>query len=160
MPRVRVVLQRVTWAAVAVGGEEVARIGRGLLALVGARVGDEVADAERLARKTVRLRLFGDGERGFERSLLDVGGSLLCVSQFTLLGDVRRGNRPSWARAARPEVAAPLVDAYADAVAGEGVPVARGRFGATMGVSLENDGPVTLVVDSEDFDLPRRAAYP
>ncbi|MEW6582912.1 MAG: D-aminoacyl-tRNA deacylase [Actinomycetota bacterium] len=154
----RVVLQRVAWAAVAVDGDEIARIGPGLLALVGVADGDDAAAAERLARKTVRLRLFGDEERGFERSLLDTGGELLCVSQFTLHGDVRRGNRPSWSAAAPPERAAPLVDAYADHVAAEGVAVARGRFGAMMAVSLVNDGPVTLILDSRDFDIPRRAA--
>jgi D-tyrosyl-tRNA(Tyr) deacylase len=154
----RIVLQRVAWAAVTVEGEEIARIGPGLLALVGVRDGDGPGDAERLARKTVRLRLFADGTRGFERSLLDAAGALLCVSQFTLYGDVRRGNRPSWTRAAAPEVAAPLVERYAEAVAEEGVAVERGRFGALMSVSLENDGPVTLMLDSEDFDIPRRRA--
>jgi D-aminoacyl-tRNA deacylase len=154
----RVVLQRVAWARVAVDGEEVAAIGRGLLALVGAADGDQPADAERLARKTVRLRLFRDGERGFERTLAEVGGELLCVSQFTLHADVRRGNRPSWAASAPAEVAAPLVEAYAAAVAGEGVPVARGRFGAMMAVSLENDGPVTIILDSDDLSRPRRGA--
>jgi D-aminoacyl-tRNA deacylase len=155
---VRVVLQRVAWAAVTVEGREVGRIGRGLLALVGVARGDEPRDAERLARKTVSLRLFADGERGFERSIADVGGELLCVSQFTLHGEVRKGNRPSWSAAAPPEEAAPLVDAYADRVAALGIGVARGRFGAMMSVALENDGPVTLLLDSEDFDIPRRQA--
>jgi D-tyrosyl-tRNA(Tyr) deacylase len=154
----RVVLQRVAWARVAVDGEEVAAIGPGLLALVGAADGDQPADAERLARKTVRLRLFRDGERGFERTLAEVGGELLCVSQFTLHADVRRGNRPSWAASAPADTAAPLVEAYAAAVAGEGVPVARGRFGAMMAVSLENDGPVTIILDSDDLSRPRRGA--
>jgi D-tyrosyl-tRNA(Tyr) deacylase len=153
---VRVVLQRVAWARVEVDGEEVASIGPGLLALVGAAAGDVPADAERLAGKTVRLRLFADSERGFERTLGEVGGALLCVSQFTLHADVRRGNRPSWAAAAPAEEAAPLVDAYADAVAAEGIPVARGRFGAMMAVSLENDGPVTILLDSADLARPRR----
>jgi D-tyrosyl-tRNA(Tyr) deacylase len=123
---VRVVLQRVTWARVEIDAEEVAAIGPGLLALVGVAAGDDVAMARRLAEKTVRLRLFGDEGRGFERSVLDIGGSLLCVSQFTLLGDVRRGNRPSWSAAAAPEVAAPLVDAYADAAEELGVAVVAG----------------------------------
>ena len=96
--------------------------------------------------------------RGFERSLPETGGELLCVSQFTLLGDVRRGNRPSWSAAAPPELAAPLVEAYADAVAALGVPVRRGRFGALMAVSLVNDGPVTLVLDSGSLAQPRREA--
>jgi len=155
---VRVVLQRVTWARVEVGAEEVAAIGAGLLALVGVGDGDDAETARRLAEKTVRLRLFGDEDRGFERSLLDVGGALLCVSQFTLLGDMRRGNRPSWSAAAAPEAAAPLVEAYADGAEALGVAVRRGRFGAMMRVSLENDGPVTLVLDSQALSGPRRRA--
>lgn len=152
----RIVLQRVTWAAVTVDGDEIARIGRGLLALVGVREGDTEDDADRLAEKTVRLRLFGDEVRGFEHAILDVGGELLGVSQFTLYGNVRRGNRPSWAEAAASERAEPLVNRYLDRVARHGIAVARGRFGAMMAVSLENDGPVTLIIDSEDFDIPRR----
>lgn len=151
----RVVLQRVAWAAVAVDGEEIARIGAGLLALIGVEKGDTGDAAERLARKTVRLRLFADEVRGFEKSLLDTGGALLGVSQFTLHGDVRRGNRPSWTRAAPPEVAEPVVRRYIESVASEGVPTTEGWFGAMMAVSLENDGPVTLVLDSKDFDIPR-----
>jgi D-tyrosyl-tRNA(Tyr) deacylase len=157
--RVRVVLQRVRWARVAVGGEVAGEIGPGLLALVGVAAGDGPAEAALLARKTVRLRVLAGDERPFDRSLLDVpGAALLCVSQFTLLGDVRRGNRPSWSAAAPPEAAEPLVEAYADAVAAEGVPVARGRFGAAMAVSLENDGPVTLVLDSDGLRAPRSSA--
>jgi D-tyrosyl-tRNA(Tyr) deacylase len=154
---VRIVLQRVSWARVHVGGEEVGAIGPGLLALVGAAPGDTVAEAERLAAKTVRLRLFDGPERPFDVPLTDVpGGALLCVSQFTLLGDVRKGNRPSWSEAAPGEEAAPLVDAYAAAVAAHGVPVAHGRFGAHMDVTLENDGPVTLVLDGASMAAPRR----
>ena len=157
--RVRVVLQRVRWARVAVGEEVAGEIGPGLLALVGVAAGDGPEEAALLARKTVRLRVLACGERPFDRSLLDVpGAGLLCVSQFTLLGDVRRGNRPSWSAAALPEVAEPLVEAYADAVAAEGVPVARGRFGAAMAVILENDGPVTLVLDSDGLRSPRSSA--
>ena len=153
----RIVLQRVSWARVHVGGEEVGAIGPGLLALVGAARGDTVAEAERLAAKTVRLRLFDGPERPFDVPLTDVpGGALLCVSQFTLLGDVRKGNRPSWSEAAPGEEAAPLVDAYAAAVAAHGVPVAHGRFGAHMDVSQENDGPVTLVLDGAAMAAPRR----
>jgi D-tyrosyl-tRNA(Tyr) deacylase len=156
---VRIVLQRVAWARVHVDGEEVGAIGPGLLALVGAARGDTAAEAERLAAKTVRLRLFDGPERPFDLPLTDVpGGGLLCVSQFTLLGDVRRGNRPSWSAAAPPEVAEPLVEAYAAGVAAEGVPVERGRFGAAMAVSLENDGPVTLVLDSDGLRAPRSSA--
>jgi D-tyrosyl-tRNA(Tyr) deacylase len=155
---VRVVLQRVRWARVAVDGEEVGAIGPGLLALVGVAAGDTPEDARRLADKTVRLRILAGAEHPFDRSLLDVpGAALLSVSQFTLLGDVRRGNRPSWSAAAPPDEAAPLVEAYADAVAAHGVPVERGRFAAAMAVSLENDGPVTLILDSRDLAAPRRA---
>lgn len=153
----RVVLQRVRWARVEVGGEVAGAIGPGLLALVGVGAGDDAATARRLADKTVRLRLFADGDRPFDLPLTAVpGGGLLCVSQFTLLGDVRRGNRPSWARAAPPGEAAKLVEEYAAGVEAHGVPVARGRFGEMMAVSLENDGPVTLVLDSAELAGPRR----
>ncbi|HET6692056.1 MAG TPA: D-aminoacyl-tRNA deacylase [Miltoncostaeaceae bacterium] len=144
----RIVLQRVSWARVHVNGEEAGAIGPGLLALVGAARGDTAEQAGRLAAKTVRLRLFDGPERPFDLPLTEVpGGGLLCVSQFTLLGDVRKGNRPSWSGAAPGEEAEPLVEAYAAAVAAHGVAVGRGRFGAHMDISLENDGPVTLVLD-------------
>ncbi|MCU0307824.1 MAG: D-aminoacyl-tRNA deacylase [Thermoleophilia bacterium] len=152
----RVLLQRVRWARVRVGGEEVAATGPGLLALVGVGSGDDADEARRMARKTARLRLFAGGERGFEHSVGETGGEVMCVSQFTLMGDVRRGNRPSWSAAARPEDAAPLVDAYADALEEEGVRVGRGVFGAMMDVALENDGPVTIMLDTGDLDRPRR----
>ena len=152
------VLQRVSWARVEVEGAVVGEIGPGLLALVGVGAGDTAAEAGRLADKTARMRILAGEERPFDRALVDVpGAGLLCVSQFTLLADLRRGNRPGWSRAARPEDAAPLVDAYADAVAAHGVPVERGRFGAHMAVSLENDGPVTIVLDSDDLAGPRSA---
>jgi D-tyrosyl-tRNA(Tyr) deacylase len=154
---VRVVLQRVAWARVDVDGEEIAEIGPGLLALVGVAAGDGAEDAELLAAKTARLRVFPEGERPFHLPLTELpGGSALCVSQFTLLADVRRGNRPSWAAAAPPEEAEPLVEAYAAALEALGVPVGRGRFAAHMTVSLENDGPVTIVLDSADLRTPRR----
>lgn len=153
----RVVLQRVRWARVEVAGEVVGEIGAGLLALVGVEEGDTAEDADRLAAKTARLRLFAGPERPFDLALAEVpGAGLLCVSQFTLMADVRRGNRPSWSRAARPDDAAPLVEAYAVGVAAHGVPVAHGRFGETMAVTLENDGPVTLVLDGADLATPRR----
>jgi D-aminoacyl-tRNA deacylase len=156
---VRVVLQRVRWARVTVGGEVVGAIGPGLLALVGVAAGDGPGDAALLARKTARLRVLAGGERPFDRSLLDVpGAALLCVSQFTLLADLRRGNRPSWSAAAAPEQAEPLVEAYAAGVEAEGVPVERGRFGAAMAVALENDGPVTIVLDSAGLRAPRSSA--
>ena len=158
-PAVRVVLQRVRWARVTVGDDVVGEIGPGLLALVGVAAGDTPDDAALLARKTARLRVLAGHERPFDRALVDVpGAALLCVSQFTLLGDLRRGNRPSWSGAAAPEVAEPLVETYAAEVAAEGVPVERGRFGAAMAVSLENDGPVTIVLDSAELRTPRSGA--
>ncbi len=152
----RIVLQRVTQASVAVDGAVVGEIGRGLLALVGVAGGDDDATARRLAAKTAALRLFPRGDRGFDATVAEAGGGVLCVSQFTLLGDVRRGNRPSWSGAAAPELAAPLVDAYAAELEALGVPVAHGRFGAHMEVRLVNDGPVTLVLDSDDLARSRR----
>lgn len=145
----RIVLQRVTRASVSVGGEVVGAIGTGVLLLVGVAEGDDVATAAAMGVKVSRLRIFPDGDRGFDRSLVDVGGAALVVSQFTLMGDVRRGNRPSWARAAAPADAAPLVEAVATALADAGVRVQTGRFGADMDVELVNDGPVTLVMDSQ-----------
>lgn len=144
----RVVVQRVREASVAVDGVEVSRIGTGLLALVGIAVGDDVSAAHRLAAKTCALRVFPDDGLPFHRSVADIGGQVLVVSQFTLLGDCRKGNRPSWIAAARPDDAAPLVDAYADAIAEAGVGVARGVFGADMAVGLLNDGPVTLLLEA------------
>lgn len=154
-------LQRVRWARVEVAGTRVAAIGPGLLALVGVAVDDAPEDAERLARKSVALRIFPDAAdvRPFHRAIGErPDAALLCVSQFTLLADLRRGNRPSWAGAAPPERAAPLVEAYAAAVAARGVRVERGRFGADMRVSLQNDGPVTLVLDSREPAGGRRGA--
>jgi D-tyrosyl-tRNA(Tyr) deacylase len=144
----RIVLQRVTQASVRVDGETVGAIDHGLVALVGAAMGDTTDDATRLAAKTAHLRVFAGDGRGGERSVLDVGGGVLVISQFTLLADTRRGNRPSWSAAAAPEDAAPLVDAYAGALAQEGVKVATGRFGAQMTVDLTNNGPLTILLDS------------
>jgi D-tyrosyl-tRNA(Tyr) deacylase len=141
-----VVLQRVSDAAVHVGDECIARIGEGIVVLVGVGGGDTQATAEHLARRCVAMRIFAGGS-GSERSVADIGGSVLVVSQFTLLADTRRGNRPSWSAAATAADAEPIVTAFADAVAALGVPVARGRFGAHMRVSLTNDGPVTIVVE-------------
>ena len=151
------VLQRVSQAAVVVDGREVARIGAGYVLLVGVEEGDDVHVAHRMADKVAALRLFpGEEGRGFDRALADAGGQVLVVSQFTLMGDVRRGNRPSWAAAARPDAAEPLVEAVAERLAGHGIGVATGVFGAMMEVSLVNDGPVTLVLDSSDMGGPRR----
>jgi D-tyrosyl-tRNA(Tyr) deacylase len=151
------VLQRVSRAAVSVGGDEVAYIGTGYLLLVGVEDGDDAAVARRMSAKVASLRLFpGDEGRGFDRPLADVAGAVLVVSQFTLMGDVRKGNRPSWGAAAAPDAAAPLVEDVASHLEEVGIEVARGVFGAMMEVSLVNDGPVTLVLDSRDLLGPRR----
>ncbi len=152
----RVVVQRVSRASVAVEGEVVASIGRGLLVLVGAAQGDGEGEARRLAQKCAELRIFSDAEGKFNLSLLEVGGEALVVSQFTLLADARKGRRPSFAGAAPPEVAEPLVAAFAEAMREAGVAAQTGRFGAKMTVELANEGPVTIVLDSETFERPRR----
>jgi D-tyrosyl-tRNA(Tyr) deacylase len=153
----RVVLQRVSQAAVAVEGETIAAIERGLLVLVGVAAGDTEGEARRLARKCAEMRIFSDEEGRFNFSLLDIAGEALVVSQFTLLADVRRGRRPSFERAAAPEEAEPLVETFAAAIRDAGVPVKTGRFGTRMAVELVNDGPVTIVIDSEEMERPRRA---
>lgn len=152
----RAVLQRVARASVTVEAERIAEIGPGLLLLVGVAEGDGPGDARRLAAKAAELRIFADGENRFNRSLVESGGEALVVSQFTLLADVRKGRRPSFTAAAPPGEAAELVDAFADALRELGVRVASGRFGAHMQVELENDGPVTIVLDTADLDRPRR----
>jgi len=152
----RAVVQRVNRASVSVEGETVASIARGLLLLVGVEQEDGEEEALRLARKCAELRVFSDAAGKFNLSLLDVGGEALVVSQFTLLADTRRGRRPSFVGAAPPEIAEPLVDAFARAMREAGVPVQTGRFGAKMTVELVNAGPVTIVLDSSDFERPRR----
>jgi len=144
---VRAVAQRVSWARVRVDGEIVGEIGPGLLVLVGAAAGDTSADAAALADKLAGLRIFPDGEGRMNRSVAEAGGAVLVVSQFTLLGDLRRGRRPSFTGAAPPEEAEPLVEAVAEHLGRAGVPCATGRFRAHMEVELLNDGPVTLVLD-------------
>ena len=149
----RAVLQRVTHARVVVDGEVVGAIEAGLLVYLGVAQGDGPAQAEWLARRVAELRLFPDttpeGARSMERSLVDAGGAALVVSQFTLLADTRKGRRPSFFDAAPPDLAAPLVDAVADALRAHGIEVATGRFGAHMLVESANDGPVTITLDSE-----------
>lgn len=152
----RAVLQRVTRAAVTIDGETVGAIGPGLVVLLGVARDDGREEARRLATKTAELRIFADDESRFSRSLLETGGEALVVSQFTLLADVRKGRRPSFAAAATPDEASHLVDAFAEALRELGVSVATGRFGAYMLVELENDGPVTIVLDTKDLDRPRR----
>jgi D-tyrosyl-tRNA(Tyr) deacylase len=143
----RALIQRVTWAQVTVGTEVVGEIGAGLCVLVGVTHTDVEADAARLASKVANLRVFDDADGAMNRSLLDTGGAALVVSQFTLYGDSRRGRRPGWSAAAPPEVAEPLVDAFAWELAATGVSVATGRFRADMHVALVNDGPVTLMLE-------------
>ena len=145
----RAVVQRVSSASVHVDGDAVGAIGRGLLVLLGVRHDDTSENATRLAAKIARLRIFPDEAGRFDRSLLDVGGDALVVSQFTLLADSKRqkGTRPSFSDAAKPEVAAPLIEHFCNALRELGVPVQTGIFGAYMEVELVNDGPVTLVID-------------
>ena len=139
----RAVVQRVSSASVAVDGEEVASIRRGLAILLGVRAGDGEAEADKVAAKLEALRVFEDDAGKMNLSVRDVGGELLVVSNFTLYGDARKGNRPSFARAAAPEVAEPLVERVRAALGAQG-----GRFGERMQVELVNDGPVTLVIDA------------
>lgn len=143
----RAVIQRVSRAAVRVDGEVVGACGAGLLVLLGAGHDDTPETATRLAGKVARLRIFPDAAGRFDRSLLDTVGEALVVSQFTLLADTRKGNRPSFTAAAPPERAEPLVAAFVGALRAEGIPVETGVFGARMEVELVNDGPVTLVLD-------------
>lgn len=146
----RILLQRVSHATVVVDGETIGAIDRGYLLLVGIGKDDTQDTVNKLAKKVVNLRLFPNDEGKFDKSLLDVGGGALVVSQFTLFGDARKGNRPSFIEAAPPELASPLCDTFAAALRGLGVPrVEAGRFGADMQVSLCNDGPVTLWLDSD-----------
>jgi D-tyrosyl-tRNA(Tyr) deacylase len=141
--RVRALVQRVSEASVAVDGEEVARIGRGLLVLLGVRGEDGAEEADRLAGKLERLRVFEDDEGRMNLSVREVDGELLVVSQFTLYGDTRKGNRPSFVDAAPPEHAEPLYERVRAALGAQG-----GRFGARMQVALVNDGPVTLLLEA------------
>jgi D-tyrosyl-tRNA(Tyr) deacylase len=143
----RIVLQRVSRAAVTVGHDETGSIESGLLVLVGVAVGDTDADALAAAAKVVGMRIFTDEDGKMNRSVTEVGGSVLAVSQFTLLADLRKGRRPSFVSAARPEEAIPILETFTDAIEAEGVAVEHGRFGAHMQVDLTNDGPVTIVLD-------------
>ena len=144
----RAVVQRVGEARVEVADETVGEIGAGLLALVGVASDDRAEDAEELARKLVHLRIFEDDAERMNRSLLETGGALCVVSQFTLFGDCRKGRRPFFGDAAQPEQAEPLVDAVVEAARALGVSVETGRFRANMRVSLVNVGPVTILIDT------------
>lgn len=153
----RVLVQRVSSARVTVGGAPVGQIERGLLVLVGIAPTDTRETVRRLAEKTVGLRIFEDDGGRMNLSLQETGGAVLCVSQFTLYGDVRRGRRPSFTAAASPELAEGLYEEFCTGVEALGVRCERGVFGAHMAVELVNDGPVTLMLDSAEMEQPRRA---
>ena len=144
----RACVQRVTEAAVTVDGAVCGRIGVGLVVLLGVAADDTADDVQYMAEKIVELRIFGDDEGKMNRSLAEVGGAMLVVSQFTLLGDARKGRRPSYVAAAPPELAEALYEEFVSAVRSRGIEVATGKFRAHMDVSLVNDGPVTLLLDS------------
>jgi D-aminoacyl-tRNA deacylase len=143
----RAVCQRVSEARVRVDGEVVGEIGPGLCVLLGVARGDGEEEVVRLAGKLARLRIFPDDEGRFDRSVVDVGGGALVVSQFTLLADTAKGNRPSFTDAAPPDEAEPLYERFCAELRGLGVPVEKGRFGAKMAIELVNDGPVTIVLE-------------
>ena len=146
----RIVIQRVARAAVEVSEAEVGAIARGLLVLVGIDSSDTAADATAAARKVAGLRVFADETGHMNLSVIDVDGSVLVVSQFTLLGDTRKGRRPSFTRAAPPEIAEPLIDQFVELLRAQDLTVETGEFGAMMQVSLINDGPVTILLEVRD----------
>jgi D-tyrosyl-tRNA(Tyr) deacylase len=156
----RAVIQRVSAASVTVDNQVVGQISGGLLVLLGVGHEDTQNEATLLAEKIANLRIFPDDVGRFNRSVLDIGGDVLVVSQFTLYADTRRGRRPSFTDAAAPEVAEPLVDAFAAALRARGLTVASGVFGAHMHVQLLNDGPVTIVLDSATLQLNRAGHRP
>jgi D-aminoacyl-tRNA deacylase len=145
----RAVVQRVSEASVSVDGTVVGRIERGLLVFLGVGEGDTAREAETMANKVTGLRCFEDDDSKFNLALQDVQGSVLAISQFTLFGDCRKGKRPSFIEAARPELAIPLYEAFVTHLRDSGLKVETGRFGAHMVVSSVNDGPVTLLIDSQ-----------
>lgn len=146
----RILLQRVSYASVVVGGQTIGAIDCGYLLFVGIGKDDTQAIVNKLAKKVVNLRLFPNDDGKFDKSLIDIGGGALVVSQFTLFGDVRKGKRPSFIDAAPPEIASPLCDAFLEALGQLGIErVETGKFGADMKVTLCNDGPVTLWLDSD-----------
>lgn len=144
----RAVVQRVSSASVTVAGEVVGKIGKGFLVLLGVTNSDTQADVVYMAQKIVGLRVFEDADGKMNLGLSDVGGAMLVVSQFTLFGDCRKGRRPSFIEAARPELANPLYEAFVAEVRGQGIQTETGRFQQHMDVALVNDGPVTLLIDS------------
>jgi D-tyrosyl-tRNA(Tyr) deacylase len=147
----RVLIQRVSRASVTVDEQVVGHIGQGLLVLLGVGQDDNEVQGKALADKIVNLRIFGDDEGKMNRSLLDVGGGVLVVSQFTLYADTRKGRRPSFTDAAPPVVAETLFERFKDSLASYGLPVASGIFGAYMTIEIRNEGPVTIWLDSEDL---------
>lgn len=153
----RAIIQRVQKASVTVEQQIVGEIGQGLLVLLGIGHSDSQDEAHSLAEKIAQMRIFADADGKFDRSVIDVGGSVLVVSQFTLYADTRRGRRPSFTDAARPEQAEPLVQSFCEALQGMGLPTATGQFGAHMDVALINDGPVTIMLDTDSLREPRRS---
>jgi len=149
----RALIQRVSGASVSIAGELVSQIGQGLLVLLGVRQGDTAAEADFLADKCLHLRVFEDAAGKMNLSLLDLEGEILVVSQFTLYGDTRRGRRPSFIDAARPDISEPLYERFVERLACSGLPVSTGRFGAIMEVRLVNDGPVTIMLEKEHEDV-------
>lgn len=147
----RAVLQRVSQASVTVDGQVVGQIGQGLLVLLGVGQGDSESQVKLLADKVVQLRIFGDEEGKMNRSLLDIHGEILVISQFTLYADLKRGRRPGFTRAAPPSLAIPLYEQFKEILAAYGLPVASGIFGATMHIELCNEGPVTIMLDSDEL---------
>jgi len=146
----RAVIQRVSQASVTIAGSVTGEIGAGLLVLLGIEVSDSAEDLDWLTGKIARLRVFNDDQGVMNRSIVEINGCILVVSQFTLFASTRKGNRPSYVRAARPEIAIPLYEAFLDKLARElGKPVESGEFGADMKVSLVNDGPVTILIDTK-----------
>jgi D-tyrosyl-tRNA(Tyr) deacylase len=154
----RACIQRVSRASVAVAGESVGQIGLGMLVLLGVAQDDDEASARLLAEKIIGLRIFEDPEGKMNLSLAEVGGAMLVVSQFTLLGDCRKGRRPSFTAAAPPEQAERLYEVFVEIVASQGIPVATGQFRQHMAVELINDGPVTLILDTRGLQRSRRAS--
>ena len=146
----RVLIQRVSEASVTIDGKVKGKIGKGLLLLLGIETEDNQEDVEWLVRKITQMRIFGDDEGKMNHSVQDINGSILVISQFTLHASTKKGNRPSYIKAARPDVAIPLYEGFLKAIEAENIPVASGEFGADMKVELLNDGPVTIIIDTKN----------
>lgn len=146
----KIVLQRVSEASVSVGGTVIGSIQKGFMLLVGISEGDKAEDADWLAQKIANLRVFSDEDGKMNLSIHQINGEILSISQFTLLADYKKGNRPSFIKAAKPDVALPLFQYFNDVLRQAGISVATGQFGADMKVTLSNDGPVTIIMDSDD----------